>query len=154
VLLDQDAVAAVEIQLGAGASAMARVEAPCTAAAGAAVRTAMASPRAAASSGCGPDVVTVELTGNAICWGNLSVRKALHLLPDTVVGGSSRHTAAAGRLTVVFDPGETDVAGDKMLLRCRGAVADFFARTSAKAGDLVRMRRDQTGIMHVQVTRH
>jgi len=86
--------------------------------------------------------------------GNLSVRTALHLLPDGVVGGSNRDSAAVRGVTVVFDPGETvetDIDGDKMLLRCRGAVSDFYARSGVKAGNLVRMHRDRTGVLHVQV---
>jgi hypothetical protein len=102
------------------------------------------------------DEVTVMLTEGAIRNGNLSVRNALHLLPQGVIGGFSREGAAAHRLTVVFHPGETattDVARDKMLLRCRGAVADFYARSEARGGDLVRMRRDGTGRLHFDVVR-
>ena len=100
------------------------------------------------------DEIMLKLTAGAIRQGNMSVRKALHLLPDNVIGGSNREDAAIRQLTVVFHPGatvETDVAGDKMLLRCRGAVSDFFARASAKEGDVVRMWRDRTDAMHVEV---
>jgi hypothetical protein len=103
----------------------------------------------------GVDEVTIRLTDAAIRNGNLSVRSALHLLPAGVVGGSNRDNVAVCRLTVVFNPGETvetDVAGDKMLLRCRGVVTDFFARSGAKCGDLVQMRRDRIGQLHVNVS--
>ncbi len=88
--------------------------------------------------------------------GSLSVRRALRLLPDDAVGGPNRHATAAGSVTVVFEPGETvetDVAGDKMLLRCRGAVSDFFARSAAVPGDLVRMRRDGARTLRVRIAR-
>jgi hypothetical protein len=98
----------------------------------------------------GADEVTVVLTEGAIRNSNLSVRNALHLLPEGVVGGSSRNDIVARRLIVVFHPGETDVAGYKMLLRCRGAVADFCARSGARSGDIVRLHRDLGGVLHVQ----
>lgn len=98
--------------------------------------------------------ITVELTDGAIRNANLSVRKALHMLPDDVLGGTNRDLAARGRLTVVFEPGETvetDIPTDKMTLRCRGAVADFFARTGVKGGDVVRMSFDRAGALRVRV---
>ncbi|MDB5963472.1 MAG: hypothetical protein JWP59_4766 [Massilia sp.] len=102
------------------------------------------------------DEVIVVLTDGAIRNSNLSVRTARHLLPDDVLGGSNRDTVAAGRLTVVFEPGETvetDIAADKMLLRCRGAVADFFVQSGATPGDRVCMYRDDVGALRVQIAR-
>jgi hypothetical protein len=59
----------------------------------------------APASMCGADGVVVTLTDGAIRNGNLSVRTALHLLPDGVIGGSSRGETASSLLTVVFKPG-------------------------------------------------
>lgn len=101
-----------------------------------------------------PNEVTIVLTDGAIRNGNLSIRTARHLLPESVIGGSNQDDAAACRLTVAFHPGETvetDIAGDKMLLRCRGAVADFYKRSGVKRGDLVTMQRDRSGTLHIRV---
>lgn len=148
VPLDPDTATAVEVQVGGAAPQPApKVEAPrqMRAAASVPARTTSSPSRAQPGPIDGADEVTVTLTEGAIRNGNLSVRTARHLLPEGVIGGSSRDGAAARRLTVVFHPGETvetDIAGDKMLLRCRGAVADFYARTGARAGDLVHISRD------------
>lgn len=156
VPLDVDAVAAIEAQMGAAAASPApevEVPRPVRAAATAPAKT-ISALRAEARPADGPDEVTVVLTDGAIRNGNLSVRTALHLLPEGVVGGSNRDSAAARRVTVVFDPGETvetDIDGDKMLLRCRGAVSDFYARSGAKAENLVRIHRDRIGVLRVRI---
>jgi hypothetical protein len=96
------------------------------------------------------------LTDRAIRNGNLSVRAALHLLPDGVIGGSSRGETASSLLTIVFNPGEiveTNVPGDKMTSRCRGAIADFLARSGALAGDQVLLRRRADGTLSVELVR-
>ena len=162
VPLDPGAIAAVEAQGGGGTVTQAspEMDAPrhvrVAVAVSAPARTTPVALQADLHMASGTDEATVELTEGAIRNGNLSVRNALHLLPDGVVGGSSRDDVAAHGLTVVFSPGETvetDVAGDKMLLRCRGAVADFYARSGAKNGELVHMRRDRVGLLHVQIMR-
>jgi hypothetical protein len=159
VPLEADAVAAIAAQVGEAVTVPApKLEASRAARAAAFVptRTTFTASRAEPRAADGADEVTVALTGGAIRNGNLSVRNAQHLLPEGVIGGSKRDDAAARRLTVVFHPGqtvETDIGGDKMLLRCRGAVTDFYARTGAKGGDLVHLRRDRTGLLHVQVIR-
>jgi len=102
------------------------------------------------------DDVIVTLTEGAIRQGNLSVRHARHLLPDAVIGGSSYREPASSLLMVVFNPGETvetDVPSDKMTLRCRGAVADFFARSGALPGDQVLLRRRAGGPLTVELLR-
>ncbi|MGG5812481.1 hypothetical protein [Falsiroseomonas sp. CW058] len=155
VPLDADAVAAIKAQVGEVAALpppVVEMSRPVRAAAIAPVKTTIAS-RAEPRPADGPDEVTVVLTDGAIRNGNLSVRTALHLLPESVVGGSNRNSAAARRVTVIFDPGETvetDIDGDKMLLRCRGAVSDFYAKSGAKSGDLVRLQRNRGGVLHVQ----
>lgn len=102
----------------------------------------------------GRDTAIVSLTAGAIRNSNITVRNALHLLRDTAIGGPNRRAAAARGLTIIFEPGETvetDVAGDKMLLRCRGAVSDFFARSGARAGDQVEFRRQGDGAFRVRI---
>jgi hypothetical protein len=151
VPLDPDTVTAIEAQRdGAIAPAPSPVRAEASERAG----TTSSPLRAQPGPLLGADEVTVTLTEGATRNGNLSVRNALHVLPGGVVGGSSRDGAAARRLTVLFHPGETaetDIAGDKMLLRCRGAVADFYARSGAKAGDRMQLRRDRTGQLHARI---
>ncbi|WP_081531610.1 hypothetical protein [Rhodovulum sp. P5] len=58
-------------------------------------------------------------------------------LPPEVIGGPNASSAAAEKLTVVFSNGQciqTDVAGDKMILRDRGAVRKFFSDIKAQDG--------------------
>ncbi|MER8911524.1 hypothetical protein NKH99_28380 [Mesorhizobium sp. M0854] len=88
----------------------------------------------------------ITLTDGAIRNGNLSLNSIRHLIPAGGVGGTNKHDL--GRPFIVrFDPGgvhETDVAGDKMLLRCRAAVRHFFGQAGAKEGDIVRVDRPDT----------
>ena len=63
---------------------------------------------------------------------------------------------ATSSLIVVFEPGETvetDIASDKMSLRCRGAVSDFFKRSGAMPGNRVRVRRQARQTLHVELER-
>jgi hypothetical protein len=80
----------------------------------------------------------VELTGGNIRNGHVYLRKVRHLLPDEVIGGPNAQAAAVRLLTVTFEPGSTittDVAGDKMILRQRGPVREFFQAAGACEGD-------------------
>lgn len=100
--------------------------------------------------------MTVELTAGAIKNGNICVRDGVSWLPSEVLGGSNKTMAANALLTVIFSPGETvetDIAGDKMLLRCRGAVKDFFNRSGAMPGDAVRIRQRGRHTLHVELER-
>jgi hypothetical protein len=102
------------------------------------------------------DEIIIELTAGAIKNGNICVRAALSWLPANVLGGSNKSAAAASSLTVVFRPRqtvETDIASDKMLLRCRGAVLDFFMRSGARPGDHVRIRRVALQTLFVECER-
>lgn len=86
----------------------------------------------------------VTLTAGAIRNGNLSLRSLQRIIPDGGIGGPSKEHVAR-LFTVKFDAGdavETDVAEDKMILRCRGAVREFYRRVGAAAGDVVRVRAD------------
>lgn len=86
----------------------------------------------------------IALTGGAIRNGNISLNSIRHLIPSGGIGGTSKNDL--GRpFTVRFEPGdshETDIVGDKMTLRCRGAVRNFFRQVGARAGDLIRIRAE------------
>jgi hypothetical protein len=100
--------------------------------------------------------VVIEITDGAIRNANICVRPALEWLPDDVIGGSSKQAAARSRLTVVLVPGETvetDIAGDKMLLRCRGAVRDFFDRSGARPNDRIRLSMHGPRTLRVELAR-
>lgn len=93
----------------------------------------------------------IALTNGAIRNGNLSLNSVRHLIPSGGIGGTSKRDL--GRpFTVRFEPGDphqTDIAGDKMTLRCRGAVRDFFKQVGARAGDLIRIRAEGSRILVV-----
>ncbi|WP_052208952.1 ASCH domain-containing protein [Croceibacterium mercuriale] len=92
-----------------------------------------------------PTGIRIPLSGGNLRNGHFSLRPARHLLPLDSIGGSSR--AEAGRpVLVIFTPGitvETDIAGDKMILRERGAVRDFYRQMDAAEGDEILLQ--QTG---------
>lgn len=78
----------------------------------------------------------IELTGGNVRNDHFYLR-GLPWLPSEVIGGSSEAEAAAQVLVVTFDPGprvETDVAGDKMILRARAPVGEFFKKINATEG--------------------
>jgi hypothetical protein len=77
------------------------------------------------------------LTDGNIRNAHIYLRSVRDLLPADAIGGPDKGEAARS-LTVSFDGGETvesDVAGDKMILRERGAVRRFLAEHRAQAGD-------------------
>lgn len=85
----------------------------------------------------------IPLTDGNLRNGHFYLRLAERLLPADCIGGPNKATAGAP-IHVRFDPGmaiDTDVAGDKMILRERGAVRDFFERTGASVGDFARFAR-------------
>jgi hypothetical protein len=87
--------------------------------------------------------IRIPLSGGNLRNGHFSLREARHVLPADSIGGGNRD-AAGKPITVAFDPGdvvETDVAGDKMILRERGAIRAFFERTGAREGDDVILHR-------------
>lgn len=84
--------------------------------------------------------VVIEVNDANIRNSHFYLRRAEHLLSRSVIGGSNRAQAAEERLIVEFQPGrtvETDVAGDKMILRNRAAVRDFFDRAAVSGGDRI-----------------
>ncbi len=91
-----------------------------------------------------PASAIVQLTGGNIRNGHIYLRRARHLLPDDVISGPNAEAAAPSQLIVTFEPGPTittDVAGDKMILRQRGPVREFFADAAAREGDDVIIER-------------
>ena len=80
---------------------------------------------------------SVALTQANIRHTHIYLRSVRDLLPADAIGGPNKGEAARS-LTVQFDGGETvetDVAGDKMIFRERGAVRRFLAEHGAQAGD-------------------
>lgn len=74
--------------------------------------------------------------------GHIYLRAARRLFDDAHIGGSARADPAVRPITVELGPDTTvttDIAGDKMILRVRGAVRTFLA--DARAGDRVRIDR-------------
>jgi hypothetical protein len=98
----------------------------------------------------------VRLTGGNVRNGHIYLRTVRDLLPEDAIGGPNAEAAAPRPLTVVFDPGptiSTDIAGDKMILRQRGAVREFFQRTGAGEGDDVRIERVGTHTLRISLLR-
>lgn len=66
-------------------------------------------------------------------------------MPPDSIGGSSRAEAGPPVLvTFTFTLGitvETDIAGDKMILRERGAVREFYRQTGAHEGDEILLQQ-------------
>jgi hypothetical protein len=81
----------------------------------------------------------IILTQGNINHHHFYLRRCADIIPDGGIGGNSKEDL--GQIfTVAFEPGETietDVAGDKMILRNRAAVRAFFNITDAQAGDFV-----------------
>lgn len=99
---------------------------------------------APASDAVSLDHALVEVTAGNLKNNHIYLRSAARLFPDDTIGGGNRHAAGRGALRVSFVPGqtvETDIAGDKMILRNRAAVGDFFRRAGAEPGDTVCIER-------------
>ena len=81
----------------------------------------------------------VKLTGSNIRNHHSSLRDCMTLFPEDGVGGKNK--AALGiPFRVTFEPGpsvETDVVGDKLILRNRATVRTFFEASAAREGDSV-----------------
>ncbi|MEY4415565.1 MAG: hypothetical protein RIQ53_2858 [Pseudomonadota bacterium] len=99
-------------------------------------------PASAPTSRFGPHV-DIVLSGGNIRNKHFYLRTARSMLPADSLGGA-RQALAGVTITVHFEGGltvETDVASDKMILRARSAVGDFFERTGCVEGDVVRFTR-------------
>ncbi|MGN6772554.1 MAG: ASCH domain-containing protein [Rhizobiaceae bacterium] len=107
-------------------------------------------------SGCiDGDVAYVSLTQGNITHNHFYLRSILDFFPDSAIGGSDRSQAAKQLLTVQFVPGgivRTDISGPNKqslekrsahyFFRDRSPIKTFFARSNAKPGDTVAIRRD------------
>ncbi len=85
---------------------------------------------------------TAKVTGGNIR--NNHIYFPLEFFPSDTIGGSNTAAAAAKKITVTFEPGETvetDVDGTKRILRERGAVGGFFERAGIVEGDSVVLTR-------------
>ncbi len=81
----------------------------------------------------------VPLTQGNLTNHHFYLRTCGALIPEGGLGGANK--SDPGRpFRVRFEPGptvDTDVAGDKMILRDRKAVRAFFETAAAEAGDVV-----------------
>ena len=87
--------------------------------------------------------VDIRLTEGNLRNNHFYLRTAESLLPSDCIGGSSKSDLGRA-IRVTFEPGpsvECDVAGDKMILRARAQVRDFFERSGSRAGDTLRFMR-------------
>jgi len=85
----------------------------------------------------------VKLTDGNVGNHHFYLRECASLIPDGGIGGKNK-TQPGVNFTVRFQPGptvETDVAGDKMIFRCRGAMREFLEASAAIAGDRVVIER-------------
>lgn len=99
----------------------------------------------------------VRLTGGNLRNGHIYLRAVEHLLPADSIGGPNSRSPAQRCVTVTFDTGassETDIASDKMILRARAPVRDFFMATGAQEGDEVAITRTGPYALHVALHRH
>ena len=87
--------------------------------------------------------VDIRLTEGNLRNNHFYLRTAESLLPSDCIGGSNKSDLGRA-IRVTFEPGpsiECDVDGDKMILRARAQVRDFFERSGSRAGDTLRFMR-------------
>ena len=95
----------------------------------------------------------ITLTGGNIRNHHFYLRDCQSLLPSGSVGGKNKESPGQP-FTVRFEPGqtiETDVDGDKMIFRNRGAVRDFLESTAASVGDVVIVERTADRVLEVRL---
>lgn len=89
------------------------------------------------------DAKLIEITDGNLRNDHIYLRSALHLIPQDAIGGTN--ASRPGRqITVHFRPGrtvETDLSEDKLMLRCRSEVGDFFTRSGIGSGHFVLFTR-------------
>jgi hypothetical protein len=85
------------------------------------------------------DAKVIEVTGGNLRNNHIYLRSALDLVPRDAIGGTNASTP--GRpIEVTFVPGgtvETDLPEDKLFLRCRSDVGEFFSKAAVEEGDFV-----------------
>ena len=85
----------------------------------------------------------IRLTEGNLRNNHFYLRTAESLLPSDCIGGPNKSDLGRA-IRVTFEPGpsiECDIAGDKMILRARAQVRDFFERSGSRAGDTLRFMR-------------
>lgn len=85
--------------------------------------------------------VDVPITEGNLRNNHIYLRNAAFLLPADCIGGSNK-SQAGKPIRVTFQPGvsiDCDVAGDKMILRARTPIREFFERSGAETGGIVRI---------------
>jgi hypothetical protein len=85
----------------------------------------------------------VKLTAGNIRNHHFYLRGCEALIPDGGIGGKNKE-ARGQTFTVRFEPGptiETDVDGEKMILRDRKAVRAFLEASAAEEADVVALER-------------
>lgn len=89
------------------------------------------------------DVCRVKLTAGNIRNHHFYLRQCQSVIPEGGVGGKNKDQQGTP-FAVRFAPGstvETDVDGDKMILRNRKAVREFLEASAAAEGDVVVVER-------------
>jgi hypothetical protein len=150
VTLDDEVAAMIMVRVGGHASSQAKFSSSIPTASTAGQITSLAAPHAPRSA---PLVVgipagigrRVELTSGNLRHSHVYLRSILDFFPSDAIGGSNKTGVAARNLRVTFDPGgtiETDIAGDKGILRARGGtLRRFFEDSGASPGDTVEIIR-------------
>jgi hypothetical protein len=95
----------------------------------------------------------ITLTGGNIRRYHFYLRHCRSLIPPGAIGGKNKSDLGQP-ITVRFEPGqtiETDVAGDKMIFRNRGAVRDFLENSAAAEGDVVVVERTGDRVLEVRL---
>jgi hypothetical protein len=85
------------------------------------------------------DAKVIEVTGGNLRNNHIYLRSALDLIPKDAIGGTKADEPGVP-IKVNFVPGvsvKTDLPSDKLFLRCRSEVGDFFGRAGVKEGNFV-----------------
>lgn len=87
---------------------------------------------------------TITLTQGAVDHNYLSLTSIRDFFPTDAIGGSSKDDQALRKISIDWGddcPIETDIAGDKMILRQRGWFGEFVSHFRLTAGDKVILTR-------------
>jgi hypothetical protein len=93
------------------------------------------------------DRIVIQLTQGNVREKNshIYLRRHLGFFPADTIGAANADDGQGTPLTLHFDghlePVQTDIAGDKMIFRCRGDMRTFFARHGLAEGDSVVIER-------------
>ena len=90
------------------------------------------------------DTKTIILTQGAVDHNYLRLANISEFFPEDAVGGHSKDELATRTISIDWGgdyPIETDIAGDKMILRKRGWFGEFISIFQLRAGDKVVLTR-------------